>query len=70
MQLSELVSHLNVVATEGPLDREITGLSYDSRRVQPGMVFVAVPGLTTDGHSHIQSALERGAAAIICERNG
>jgi UDP-N-acetylmuramoyl-L-alanyl-D-glutamate--2,6-diaminopimelate ligase len=70
MQLSELVSQLPVLATEGPLDREITGLSYDSRRVQPGMVFVALPGLNTDGHAHIQSALERGAAAIICERNG
>jgi UDP-N-acetylmuramoyl-L-alanyl-D-glutamate--2,6-diaminopimelate ligase len=70
MQLSELVSQLPVIATEGPLDREITGLSYDSRRVQPGMVFVALPGLNTDGHAHIQNALDRGAAAIICERNG
>src|SRR5262245_40444746 len=70
MQLKELVTQMKVVGTEGPLDLEVTGLTYDSRRVVPGMVFVAVPGRNTDGHEHINGAIERGAAAVICERNG
>ncbi|HEY6168099.1 MAG TPA: UDP-N-acetylmuramoyl-L-alanyl-D-glutamate--2,6-diaminopimelate ligase [Verrucomicrobiae bacterium] len=70
MQLSELLAHLKVLATEGPLNCDVTGLTYDSRRVTPGMVFVAVPGQNTDGHEHISSAIDRGASAVICERNG
>ncbi len=70
MQLKELVKKLPVLRVEGPLDREIAGIVYDSRRVTPGMVFVAIPGAHVDGHDFINSAIDRGAAAIICERNG
>src|SRR5436190_2634291 len=70
MQLKELVQHLPTVSVEGPLDQEIAGIAYDSRRVMPGMIFVAVPGQHTDGHEYIRTALDRGASAIICERNG
>jgi len=70
MQLRELVNALPTLRIEGPLEREVSGLAYDSRRVLPGMVFVAIPGRRTDGHDHIQSAVERGACAVICQRNG
>ncbi|HEY2952361.1 MAG TPA: UDP-N-acetylmuramoyl-L-alanyl-D-glutamate--2,6-diaminopimelate ligase, partial [Verrucomicrobiae bacterium] len=70
MQLRQLIEHLPVVSVEGPLDREVAGITYDSRRVTPGMVFVAIPGKNTDGHEFISSAIDRGATAIICERNG
>src|SRR5216117_3415556 len=70
MQLKQLVDELSAVKVEGPLDREIAGISYDSRRVTPGMVFVAVPGQKTDGHEFIGTAIDRGATAIICEKNG
>jgi UDP-N-acetylmuramoyl-L-alanyl-D-glutamate--2,6-diaminopimelate ligase len=70
MQLRDLIRALPTVRVEGPLEREISGLAYDSRRVLPGMVFVAIPGHRTDGHDHIQSAVERGACAVICQRNG
>src|SRR4051812_7207495 len=70
MQLKELVKHLPVVRVEGPLDREFAGLTYDSRRVVPGMIFVAIRGAQSDGHDFITTAIDRGAAAIICERNG
>jgi UDP-N-acetylmuramoyl-L-alanyl-D-glutamate--2,6-diaminopimelate ligase len=70
MQLKELVKKLPVLRVEGSLDREIAGIVYDSRRVTPGMVFVAIPGAHVDGHDYINSAIDRGAAAIICERNG
>jgi len=70
MQLKELVKQLPVLRVEGSLDRDIAGIAYDSRRVTPGMVFVAIPGVHVDGHDFINTAIDRGAAAIICERNG
>src|SRR6185436_8143148 len=68
MQLRQLVQQLPSATVEGPLDREIVGLAYDSRRVTPGMVFIAIPGQNTDGHEFIGAALDRGATAVICER--
>src|SRR6185503_2655382 len=70
MDLRQLVEELRPVSVEGALDQEMSGIAYDSRRVTPGMIFVAVPGQRTDGHEYINTALERGATAIICERNG
>ncbi len=70
MQLKQLIAHLPGASVEGSLDREVTGLTYDSRRVTPGMVFVAIPGQHVDGHEFINMAIERGATAILCERNG
>ena len=70
MQLKQLVQQLPALSVEGSLEREVAGIAYDSRRVTPGMVFVAIPGQRTDGHDFINTAIERGATAIICERNG
>lgn len=70
MQLKDLLQQLPAVKVEGPLDRDIAGITYDSRRVTPGMVFVAIPGHNVDGHEFINNAISRGAAAIIGERNG
>lgn len=70
VRLKDLVRQLPSAVVEGSLDREVTGLAYDSRRVTPGMVFFAVPGLTEDGHDYVAVAIERGAVAIVCERNG
>ncbi|MDQ5853700.1 MAG: UDP-N-acetylmuramoyl-L-alanyl-D-glutamate--2,6-diaminopimelate ligase [Chloroflexota bacterium] len=44
---------------------DITGVSYDSRAVQPGYLFVAIKGAHVDGHRYIPQAIERGAAAIV-----
>lgn len=46
---------------------EIVGLALDSREVQPGFLFLAIPGLHSDGRAHIAGAAERGAAAIAYE---
>src|SRR2546430_12339900 len=70
MQLKQLVNELVPIRVEGPLDREVAGLAYDSRRVTPGMVFVAIPGQKTDGHGFISSAVDRGATAVVCEQDG
>ena len=46
---------------------EVTGIEIDSRRIQPGNVFVAMRGTQTDGHQFIPKALELGATCIVCE---
>jgi UDP-N-acetylmuramoyl-tripeptide--D-alanyl-D-alanine ligase len=48
---------------------ELTGITTDSRAVAPGQVFVALVGEKFDGHDYIQSAVERGAAAIVASRD-
>jgi UDP-N-acetylmuramoyl-L-alanyl-D-glutamate--2,6-diaminopimelate ligase len=49
-------------------DPVITGLSEDSRRIVPGMLFVAVRGSSLDGHEFIADAIRRGASAVAAER--
>ncbi len=51
-------------------DRVVTGLSADSRQLAAGAVFVAIPGIETDGRDFIGAAVEAGAAAVICEARG
>jgi UDP-N-acetylmuramoyl-L-alanyl-D-glutamate--2,6-diaminopimelate ligase len=46
----------------------VAGVAYDSRRVVPGAVFVAIPGEHTDGHRHAQAAVAAGAVAVVAER--
>jgi len=53
---------------EGDPEVEITGIAYDSRRVSPGDLFVAVHGLHVDGHHYVGDAVAKGAAAIALER--
>lgn len=49
-------------------DAELAGITADSRKVQPGWVFVAEKGVAVDGHDFIGKAVENGAAAVVCER--
>lgn len=66
MKLSEIVRNLNIVELKGG-DTEVGGISYDSRTVKEGDIFVAVKGFEFDGHKYINSAVEAGAAAVICQ---
>jgi len=70
MQLKKIIEEVAALKIEGTLDRDISGIAYDSRRVTPGMIFVAMRGQNVDGHDFIPDAIERGAAAIVSERNG
>ncbi|MGI9951150.1 UDP-N-acetylmuramoyl-L-alanyl-D-glutamate--2,6-diaminopimelate ligase [Moorellaceae bacterium AZ2] len=58
-----------VLAQGGPQDTAIRGIHYDSRRIQPGFLFVAVPGLRTDGHLYIEEAIRRGAVAVVVQKD-
>ncbi len=49
---------------------DVSNLCVDSRNVRPGEVFLAYPGETQDGRSHIAGAIAAGAAAVLWERSG
>ncbi|TCS84418.1 UDP-N-acetylmuramoyl-L-alanyl-D-glutamate--2,6-diaminopimelate ligase [Tepidibacillus fermentans] len=68
MKLSQLIEPLLTAKTIGNLDIEINGIEVDSRKVQPGSVFLCLPGFTADGHDFAPKAIENGAVALICER--
>ena len=51
----------------GQLPAEIRGVAYDSRKVAPGEIFVAIPGLKQDGRRYVEDALARGATAVVLE---
>ncbi len=52
----------------GAPEIEISSLAYDSRSVGPGTLFFCVPGFKVDGHDFARVAVERGAAALVCQR--
>lgn len=68
MLLSKILSGIKIMQSNALPDTEISGISYDSRKTQPGDVFVAISGFETDGHRFIDSALKNGASVILCER--
>lgn len=68
MRLEELLSGVALLRRDLDRDVEISGICYDTRDMEPGELFVALPGYKTDGHLYIMDAVERGAAAVVCER--
>lgn len=69
MKLNDILDGVSRVSTLGPLDKEITGLTVDSREVTDGTLFAAIRGDKVDGHDYIDAAREKGAAAILAERD-
>ena len=69
MRLNKVLQGIDVVATRGDLEREIEGLTFDSRTCRPGSLFIAVPGTEADGHRFIGKAVEAGATAVIYQND-
>ena len=67
LKLKDILKDLQVLSASADMEQEITGICYDSRLVKPGNLFVAVKGLTVDGHQFIPKAMELGAAAVLCQ---
>ena len=70
MNLLELMQKCDYITDSGSLDVEIKDVIYDSRKVVPGCVFVALKGYNVDGHKFIPDAVERGAKALVVEDKG
>ena len=65
--LKDILFGVNLKSIQGDRDMEITGLAFDSRAMKKGFLFVAIKGLTTDGHLFVEKAISSGASAILCE---
>ena len=67
MRLKELLKNVEVLNVIGDVEVDIKGVNIDSRRIEAGHLFVAIPGTQTDGHKFIPKAIEQGAVAVLCE---
>jgi len=61
---------MDTIERAGNWNMEVANLTTDSRRVVPGSLFFALPGLRTDGNYYIEEAIDRGAVGIISETEG
>ena len=66
MKLRDLLAGVPLTGGNADLNMEINSISYDSRTLEPGALFVTLSGSKTDGHRYVAQALEKGAAAILC----
>jgi UDP-N-acetylmuramoyl-L-alanyl-D-glutamate--2,6-diaminopimelate ligase len=67
MNWKELIEEVTAVGAEGDSEQPVTGVEYDSRRVRPGAVFVAMKGGSTDGNRYVDKAIAAGALGIITD---
>jgi UDP-N-acetylmuramoyl-L-alanyl-D-glutamate--2,6-diaminopimelate ligase len=65
--LAEIIKEIEQVSVRGDLNRQISGIVFDSRKIEQGSLFVAVKGTRTDGHDYIKDVIAAGASAVICE---
>jgi UDP-N-acetylmuramoyl-L-alanyl-D-glutamate--2,6-diaminopimelate ligase len=67
MNWKELIAEVTAVGAGGNSEQPMTGVEYDSRRVRPGSVFVAMRGGSTDGNRYVEKAIAAGALGIITD---
>ena len=65
--LNKLLCGLDMLETSGDLVCDISSIEYDSRRVTPGALFVALPGTRDDGIAYAEEAVQRGAVAVLSQ---
>ena len=65
MKLSQLLQGVEILKLHADPNTEITGMTFDSRKVKPGDLFMAISGFATDGNRFIPGAMEKGAAVVV-----
>ena len=68
MKLSDLLRGVDILAADADFSLDVSGVQYDSRKVRPGEVFIAITGFATDGNRYIEAALERGAVLVVTDQ--
>jgi len=68
LRFEEIISLLDVQEMGGDKNAPVRGICYDSRRAEPGRLFVAIKGFQTDGHLYIDQAVNNGATAVIMQK--
>lgn len=67
MKLTNLLERLEYTCIQGSVEREITAVTADSRKVTPGSLFICIRGAVVDGHTFASSVAEKGAAVLVVE---
>ena len=65
MKLKELLKNISVLESNVDMEMDIESVAYDSRKVTPGSLFVAITGFASDGNRFIPMALEKGAKVVV-----
>ena len=68
MKLKDILTNCNLVEIVGEKDVDVVDITFDSRKVGQDTLFFAVKGTQVDGHDYIDSAIEKGASVIVCEK--
>ncbi|HPW64084.1 MAG TPA: UDP-N-acetylmuramoyl-L-alanyl-D-glutamate--2,6-diaminopimelate ligase [Cyclobacteriaceae bacterium] len=67
-ELKDILYRVHITSTSGSMNVDVKGICFDSRKVRPGYLFVAVKGTQSDGHAFIEKSVADGAIAIIAEK--
>jgi UDP-N-acetylmuramoyl-L-alanyl-D-glutamate--2,6-diaminopimelate ligase len=67
MRIEDLLKGIDVISLNGDISGSVSAVEFDSRKITGGSMFVAVRGYNTDGHNYINSAVDSGTSAVICE---
>jgi len=68
MKLNQLLRNTKIISVHGDRDIDVKNICSDSRKVNPGFLFVAVAGICTDGHDYIPKAIEQGATVVVYDK--
>jgi len=67
-ELKDILYKVSLTSSYGDMGVDVKGICFDSRKVRPGFLFIAVKGTQSDGHDYIAKAIELGAIAVVCEK--
>ena len=65
MKLADILKKVSHLAVRGNVDRAVSGIAYDSRKVKGDTLFVAIPGTRCDGFQYVDDAIKHGAGVIV-----
>ena len=68
MKLEQICGEIEYRLLKGTMETEVKDIIYDSRKIAKDTMFVCMVGAITDGHNYIKDAVEKGASAIVVER--
>ena len=65
--LKDILHNVSQISSKGPSNQNVSKIEVDSRKIQKDFLFVALSGLKSDGHDHIEESIINGASSIICK---
>ena len=66
-EVRDILYNVRITSTVGDMNVDVKGIAFDSRKVAPVFLFVAIKGTQSDGHTFIDKAIADGASIVVCE---